>query len=137
MYRSILNITVPLAFYTIVNDCMIIVIYRHGNLLNIKHTMTASIPNEAAIVTRISWAVESARKLVHGMVVLVMVGGLRKRERHCLCKVVIGRGEAGRESTGALVQTAHMSRGGASGVCSSGGKLVVYHACEKMEGAYR
>ena len=36
---------------------------------------------------------------------------------------------------GAPVKTAHMSRGGASGVCSSGGKLVVYPACEKMEGA--
>ena len=36
---------------------------------------------------------------------------------------------------GALVKTAHMSRGGASGVCLSGGKLVVYPVCEKMEKA--
>ena len=49
--------------------------------------------------------------------------------------LVLERGEAGREREGALVQTAHMSGGGASGVCSSGGKLVVYPACEKMEGA--
>ena len=96
-----------------------------------NYTMTASIPNEAAIVTRISWAVESARKLVHGMVVLVMVGGLRRRERHCLCKVVFGRGEAGRENEGAPVQTAHVLRSEASGVCLLGGKLVVYPACEK------
>ena len=37
---------------------------------------------------------------IHGMVVLVVVGGLCKRERHCLCKVVFGRGEAGRENEG-------------------------------------
>ena len=75
------------------------------------------------------WAAEL--DLVHGMVVLVVVGGLCKRERHCLCKVVFGRGEAGREIEGAPVETAHMSRGGASGVCSSGGKFVIYPACKK------
>ena len=45
---------------------------------------------------RISWAAELARNLVHGMVVLVVVGELCKMEKHCLCKVVFGRDESGR-----------------------------------------
>ena len=94
-----------------------------------NYTMTTSIRSEAAVVARISWAVELARKLVHGIVVLVVVGESRKRERHCLCKVS-GSGEAGTENKGAPVQTAHMSRGEASGFCSSGGKRVVYPACK-------
>ena len=53
---------------------------------------------------------------------MVVVGGL--------CKVVFGRGESGRGTEGAPVQTAHMSRGGVSGVGSSGGKLVIYPACK-------
>ena len=65
------------------------------------------------------------------MVVLLVVGGLHKMERHCLCTVVIGRGEVGRENKGVPVQTAHMLGGGATGVCSSGGKLVVYPVCKK------
>ena len=59
--------------------------------------MTSSIPSEAAAVAdRISWAAELAWTLVHGMVVLVVVGELHKMERHCLCKVVFRRDEAGR-----------------------------------------
>ena len=61
--------------------------------------------------------------------------GLLKMERHCLCKVVFGRDKAGRRREGAPVHTARMSRGEASGVCSSGGKFVVYPECEKMEKA--
>ena len=58
---------------------------------------TSIVPSKAAAVAdRIFWAAELAWNLVHGMVVLEVVGGLWKRERHCLCKVVFGRDEPGR-----------------------------------------
>ena len=60
--------------------------------VNLLHTMTTSIPSKAAavVIEYLGLLSRHGNWYVHGKVVLVVVGELCKRERHCLCKVVFG-----------------------------------------------